>query len=98
MGEIFGFREKYLTNHALASLIEIIKKYLDENNFVCGVFIDLKKAFDTDDHQILVNKLHHFDIRGKCNEWLESFLTSRKQFVSINGLNSEPMEIKCGVP
>ena len=94
----FGFREKYSTNHALASLIEVIKKHLDESNFVCGIFIDLKKAFDTVDHQILIKKLHHYGIRGKCNEWLQSFLTKRKQFASINGFNSEPMEIKCGVP
>ena len=52
----FGFREKYSTNYALASLIKIIKKYLDENNFVCGIFIDLKKEFDTVDHQILLIK------------------------------------------
>ena len=94
----FGFREKHSTNHALANLIETIKSFLDNNFFVCGIFIDLKKAFDTVDHDILTTKLLHYGIRGKANSWLKSFLSDRKQYVSINGFESELKSVKCGVP
>ncbi len=50
----FGFRKKYSTNHALLSIVESIREKLDNKMFVCGVFIDLEKAFDTVNHQILL--------------------------------------------
>ena len=50
----FGFRQKYLTVHALISLTENIRKNLDEGNIGCGFFVDLQKAFDTVEHNILL--------------------------------------------
>jgi len=50
----FGFRKKHSTNHAILSIVEDIHHNLDKNNFVCGVFIDLEKAFDTVNHDILI--------------------------------------------
>ena len=94
----FGFRAAHSTNHALASLVEYIKEKIDNDNYVCGVFIDLQKAFDTVDHDILIRKLEYYGIRGKANDWLKSFLYERKQFVSINGFKSSNKVIKCGVP
>ena len=94
----FGFREKHSTLHALISLTETIRNALDNNEFVCGIFIDLKKAFDTVDHEILLNKLGYYGIRGLPNEWFRSYLTGRKQFVSINGYNSKVLECDIGVP
>ena len=52
----FGFRAKHSTNHALFSLTEMIREALDQGNFACGIFIDLQKAFDTVDHNILLKK------------------------------------------
>ena len=94
----FGFRPKYSTEHALVSLIEHIKNKLDNNDYVCGVFIDLQKAFDTVDHEILLNKLSYYGIRGIANDWFRSFLTDRQQFVNVLGQNSKYKKITCGVP
>lgn len=78
----FGFRSGFSTNHALATIVETIKAKLDERNYVCGIFIDLQKAFDTVDHEILLQKLNFYGIRGMSNEWLRSFLSDRFQHVS----------------
>ena len=93
----FGFRLKHSTNHALVSLIECLKSGLDDKMSACAVFIDLQKAFGTVDHSILLQKLYYYGIRGCQLNWFESYLTSRKQFVSVNGVNSSLYDVKCGV-
>ena len=87
-----------MTSHALISLTKKIRDALDQNEFACGVFIDLKKAFDTVDHDILLKKLEYYGMRGLTNDWFRSYLTDQKQFVSINGHNSNEMECNIGVP
>ena len=94
----FGFREKHSTNHALFSITEKIREALDNNNFACGIFIDLQKAFDMVDHNILIQKLNHYGIRGVANNWFNSYLSNRTQFVSINGFQSKTKNISIGVP
>ena len=94
----FGFREKHSTNHALFSITEKIREALDNNNFACGIFIDLQKAFDTVDHNILLQKLNHYGIRGVANNWFNSYLSNRTHFVSINGFQSKTKNISIGVP
>ena len=71
---------------------------LDKNQFTCGIFIDLQKAFDTVDHSILLQKLFYLGIRGIAHDLLRSFLSDRFQFVSINGFFSDSKLITCGVP
>ena len=93
-----GFRQKHSTSHALISLTEKIKQTIDKGNLACGVFIYLKKAFDTVNHTILLQKLEHYVIRGIPLQWFKSYLTDRKQYVSVCGNTSEILEIKCGVP
>ena len=63
-----------------------------------GVFIDLKKAFGTVNHNILLKKLEHYIIRENALMWFRSYLTDRKQYVTMNGSNSETRSITCGVP
>ena len=94
----FGFRKDFSTNHAILTLLESIQKALDDGQFACGIFIDLEKAFDTVSHDILLEKLNHYGIRGIANDWFRSYLSDRTQFVSINGFNSDYKTVKYGVP
>ena len=94
----FGFRLSLSTNNALMSITENIQSQLDQNKFCAGVFVDLKKAFDTVDHEILLKKLSHYGIRGIANEWFCSYLTKRKQYVIIGNQVSTLNEISTGVP
>ena len=94
----FGFREQLSTYLALLSLIDTITNELDAHKFSLGIFIDLSKAFDTLDHNILLSKLAHYGIRGIINDWFHSYLSDRLQFVSIGSSLSSKRVIKCGVP
>ena len=94
----FGFRTGHSTEHALVSLTERIKSTLDNGRFGCGIFIDLQKAFDTVNHDILLKKLEHHGIRGAALNWFHSYLGNRKQYVSVNGNSSSLCDITCGVP
>ena len=94
----FGFRNGHSTDHALISLTETIKSSLDKSRFGCGIFIDLQKAFDTVNHDILLKKMEHYGIRGTALNWFNSYLSNRKQFVSVNGHSSSLCDISCGVP
>ena len=70
-------------------LIENICESIDKKKYVIGIFIDLKKAFDTIDHNILLNKLYYYGIRGISKDWIKSYLENRKQFVQYDDAISE---------
>ncbi len=94
----FGFRKKNSTVHALIQITEQIRESIDKGKYGCGIFIDLRKAFDTVNHNILLKKLEHYGIRGSILKWFESYLSNRKQFVVFNGQSSDLKSISCGVP
>ena len=94
----FGFRSKHSTDTALLYCINKITKAIDNGKFACSIFIDLKKAFDTVDHEILLSKLDFYGVRGKVNSWFRSFLSNRSQFVSISNTNSKSKHMPYGVP
>ena len=94
----FGFRSKYSTSHALIHMTEAIRSALDSGSVTCGIFIDLQKAFDTVNHDILLKKLDHYGFRGAVNDWFRSYLTGRKQKVVINGFESRCESLLHGVP
>ena len=94
----YGFRKKHSTNHALISITEQIRNALDDNKFAFGIFVDLQKAFDTVNHDILLKKLETYGIAGNINDWFQSYLKNRKQFVSILRFESNQRIIYLGVP
>ena len=85
----FGFQKNFSTNHALLSMVEEIRKKIDSKLYSCGVFVDLEKAFDTVNHNILIKKLHYYGIVGPYNSWLQSYLTNRKQSVTLGDSTSD---------
>ena len=94
----FGFRPKHSTQQAIITLIDKITKSLDNGDIVISLFIDLKKAFDTVDHRILLRKLYAYGIRGTMLKWIESYLYGRTQYVVFDGQESEIHGVQCGVP
>ena len=94
----FGFRASHSINHALISLTERIKNSLGNRRIGCSIFLDLQKAFDSVNHEILLKKLEHYGIRGIALAWFCSYLSNRKQYVSVNGHNSTNLKVACGVP
>lgn len=94
----YGFRAKSTTSLALMEVKEEITNALDQGKYAVGVFIDLKKAFDTINHSILINKLQLYGVRGVALDWITSYLSGRKQFVEMGEYKSECMEVACGVP
>ena len=71
---------------------------MDVKLFTCGIFLDLKKAFDTINHSILLKKLNHYGIRGIINDWFSSYLLGRSQVTEIDSNLSTINKISCGVP
>ena len=94
----FGFRNNYSTNRVLIGLTEMIRNALDNGNFACGVFIDLQKAFDSVNHDILLSKLNHYRNRGVVFDWFKSYLSDKTQYATIDNKRSEIQTNKYGVP
>ena len=94
----YGFRKKHSTTHAFIDLYDKISSALDHKEHAVGVFLDLSKAFDTVNHEILFDKHYHYGIRGLALDWVESYFTKQTQFVEYNGSRSTPHKIHHGVP
>ena len=76
----FGFRKNNSTSLAPIQITEKIKESIDNKQYGCGIFIDLRKAFDTFNHSILLTKLEHYGIRGTAFQWFKSYLSNRHQW------------------
>ena len=91
----YGFRQAHSTEHAIFDMVETIRTNMDRGLFSCG---DLKKAFDTVHHKILLDKLNYYGFRGIVNHWFSSYLTNRTQTTEINSYISDKEVVNCGVP
>ena len=94
----YGFRSGHSTTYAVSEFVTDILKGFDKKEMTLAVFLDLSKAFDTVDHNILLMKLEHYGVRGIPLLWFKNYLTERKQFVQYQKYESDLQEIKYGVP
>ena len=93
-----GFRSGHSTNMALLDVSDFILNNMNEGRATAGIFLDLKKAFDTVNHDILISKLHCYGIKGSALNWFILYLTDRSQVVTINSHLSDSQNINIGVP
>ena len=94
----FGFRKNHSTSSCILYLTDIIYKSIDIGNFTGVVFLDLKKAFDTVDHDILLKKLYKYSFGRESIDWFRNYVMNRKQLVKVNGVKSDVKDMVCGVP
>ena len=93
----FGFISNHSTSQALVNVLDRVYESLDKGDIAVGVYLDIEKAFDCINHNILLDKLKYYGIRGVAWNWFSSYLENRKQFVSVN-YTSSVMVINYGVP
>ena len=84
-----GFRQTFSTDTALTSLSDRVRLNMDDGLYTGVVLIDLQKAFDTVNHQILTTKLKSIGMDNTVVSWFQSYLSDRQQFVSVNGRVSD---------
>lgn len=94
----YGFREKHSTEFAAIELVDRVTLEMDKMNTPVSIFLDLSKAFDTLDHEILLTKLEYYGIRGTAHNLMNSYITGRKQFVEIDNTKSDSLTLVTGVP
>ena len=96
--QLTGFRKNHSTQHCLSCMLEIWKKVLDKGGYICAIFMDLSKAFDTLNHDLLIAKLGAYGFETDALRYMKSYLTNRKQRVRVNKTFSEWERITTGVP
>ena len=99
----YGFRTGHSTEHALLSFVDYAVGELDQGKYVLGIYLDIKKAFDSVNYSILFRKLQRYGIRGTPLHLIKSYLSNRRQSVKItnnkgNKTFSEDGKLSCGVP
>jgi hypothetical protein len=93
----YGFQRNMSTEHNLIQVVNYIGNALNKGNYCIGIFLDLRKAFDSCSHDILLKKLEKLGLRGNVLAWFDSYLKNRMQQVDINGSLSSTLEILFGV-
>ena len=94
----YGFRPKQSTVHAILDIVSTCFDNVEDKQFTGLLLLDLTKAFDTVQHNIVFAKLNHYGIRGVANNFFESYLTNRSQAVIIYDNHSSKSNIDIGVP
>lgn len=94
-----GFRKDHSTAQAIIlETTDNLRKAIDQNLYTCGVLLDFSKAFETVNHQILLNKLEAYGIRGIPLKWFTNYLTDRQRYVALGNTESTKRTMICGVP
>jgi hypothetical protein len=93
----YGFQRHRSTEHALIHVMNTISTALNKNKYCIGIFLDLKKAFDTVPHALLLKKLQKLGITGTALNWFSSYLSNRTQKVEVNGTLSDSQELNMSV-
>ena len=93
----FGFRKNLSTENAVLNLVDYVGERLDAGNFVVGVFLDVAKAFDCIDRQLLLQKLEKYGIRDTELNFFRNYFGGRMQYTAIDDLNSELTEVRKGI-
>ena len=96
--EQFRFQKGYSPEHAILQVVEQVNQSFDRNEFTLGVFVDLSKAFDTVDHQILFKKLEYYGITGNYLTWFGNYLKNQQQFISFEHNSTKKATVTCCVP
>ena len=96
--EQYDFRSGLSTSDAILEFTDRCTVNSDNKLFTIAVYLDLSKAFDTVDRNIMVSKLERMGIRGVVRDWFESYLTDRRMFVSTGGVNSDMKTVNIGLP
>ena len=91
----YGFRNAHSTQHTIHDILNAIQTNMDKQLFSCGVFIDLKKPFNTVDHNILLHKLDHYGFPGVINKWFLSNLLGRTETTEIGPHVSSWVGVTC---
>ena len=91
-----GFRSGFSTDTCLINLSDHVRSEISKGNFVGMVMIDLRKAFDTVDFDVLLAKLKVMGVKN--TDWFRSYLTGRRQCVNVGGVESSFLDMECGVP
>ena len=94
----FGFRKHHSTTHAINYSVNKLLHEIESKNHVIGIFVDLSKAFDTIDHNILLTKLEHYGVRGICYDLLKNYLSNRRQLTNFQQTLSNECSVEYGVP
>ena len=94
----FGFHKGHSTEQAILQLVDQVSNSFEKNLFILCVFINLSKAFDTVDHNILICKLQNYGVSKNNLKLFESYLNNPKQFISFNNKKTSFIDIKCVVP
>ena len=92
-----AFRKLYSTTTSLISSTDHWHENMDNNKMNLTIFLDISKAFDTVDNNILIKKLNSYGIADDNSAWFESYLTNRTQYCSLNGVKSKPRKVICGI-
>lgn len=94
----YGFKKNCSTADAVLDIYNQLLDNLDKNLITSSVFLDIAKAYDTIDHDILIQKLEIYGVRGVPLELMQSYLTERKQYTVVNNVKSNQDRVVCGIP